>query len=154
MSITTFFTAGEVAAEIKSRLQAVRLTNDCETDIGRDVMMGRRKIPGDDQPPCIIVIEGLDDIGDQVGRTPSCLILQDYLIDGFDACDPDNPNDKAHAMIRDIKRAIFAGGSTFGEKVRAVRYRSRDIGPRADGAALVQVRVAITVEYVENLLNP
>jgi hypothetical protein len=76
------------------------------------------------------------------------------LVDGFDACDPDNPNTKAHAMIRDIKRVIFLGGTTLGGKVRSVHYTGRDIGPRADGVSLVQVRVMIDVEYVEDLTNP
>ena len=40
-------TAGEVAAEIKRRLQGILLANSCETDIGRQVMMGRRRFPAD-----------------------------------------------------------------------------------------------------------
>lgn len=153
--MSTYFTAGAVSAEIKARLQTILLVNDCETDIGRDVMMGRRKIPGDDQPPCIQVMEGLDDNMDQPGRIPQVLVSQDYIISAFDACDPDNPNDKAHSMIRDIKRAIFKGGDgNWGGKVRKVTYRGRDIGPRPDGVALVQAMVMINVEYVEDLANP
>lgn len=147
-------TAESVANEIKARITAIRTANGSETEIGRDVMMGRRKIPGDDRPPCAIVLEGADDPLDHPGRIPSALIQQSYFIDGFDECDPDNPNTKAHAMIRDIKRAIFAGDSTLGGKVREVKYLGRDIGPRPDGVALVQVRVIIGVEYVENLTNP
>lgn len=147
-------TAESVANEIKARITAIRTANGSETEIGRDVMMGRRKIPGDDRPPCAIVLEGADDPLDHPGRIPSALIQQSYFIDGFDVCDPDNPNTKAHAMIRDIKRAIFAGDSTLGGKVREVKYLGRDIGPRPDGVALVQVRVIIGVEYVENLTNP
>lgn len=152
--MTTYLTAGQVSAELKTRLQGILLANACETNIGRDVMMGRRKMPGDDQPPCIQVVEGLDDIQDQPGRIPLVLVAQDYHIDGFDACDPDNPNDKAHAMIRDIKRAVFAGGTTWDGAVKSVAYRGRDIGPRPDGVALVQVRVIITVTYVEDLTKP
>lgn len=152
--MTTYFTAGAVSAEIKTRLQAILLANGAETDIGRDVMMGRRKIPGDDQPPCTMVLEGLDDPRDQPGRNPTALIAQQYVISAFDACDPDNPNDKAHAMIRDIKRAIFKDGTTWGGKVKSVTYLGRDIGPRPDGVALVQAQVSVLVEYVEDLANP
>ncbi len=151
---TTYFTAGQVSDEIKSRLMSILIANTAETDIGRDVMMGRRKIPGEEQPPCIQVLEGMDEVRDSPGKVPTVLVSQDYHIDGFDHCDPDNPNDKALAMIRDIKRAIFRDGSTWGGKVRNVIYRGRDIGPRPDGVALVQARVMISVEYVEDLANP
>lgn len=152
--MSTFFTSAEVAAELKRRLQTIRLTNECETDIGRDVMMGRRKMPGDDQPPCMVVLEGQDDVKDQPGKLPAVLLVQQYVLDAFDACDPDNPNDKANAMIRDIKRAVFAGGSTWDGNVKMVRYLGRDIGPRPDGVALVQARVMISVEFVEQLTSP
>lgn len=152
--MTTHFTAGAVSAEIKTRLQAILLTNNCETDIGRDVMMGRRKIPGDDQPPCVMVLEGLDDNQDQPGRSPLALVEQQYVISAFDKCDADNPNDQAHAMIRDIKRAIFKDGADWGGKVKKVKYIGRDIGPRPDGVALVQAQVLISVTYVEDLSNP
>jgi hypothetical protein len=152
--MTTFFTAGEVSAEIKTRLLFIRTANGFETEIGRDVMMGRRKIPGDDKPPCTMVLEGQDDVQDQPSRMPTVLVQQQYVIDGFDTCDPDNPNDKANAMIRDIKRAIFKDGATFGGKVKKVSYLGRDIGPREDGVALVQARVLVGVEFVEDLANP
>lgn len=147
-------TAGEVAAEIKRRLQAILLANGCETDIGRQVMMGRRRFPADDQPPCITVAEAPDAVEDRPGRVPQVLVQATYVIDGFDACDADNPNDKAHAMIRDIKRAIFADGTTLGKRVQKCDYLGRDIGPRADGAAFVQARVNIGVTYVETLAQP
>ena len=152
--MTTLFTALEVSNSISERLQTIRIADGFQTDIGAKVMMGRRKIPGDDEPPCIIVGEGSDDVQDQPGRIPSVLVSQDYLIDGFDECDPDNPNLKAHAIIRDIKTALFYDGVTLGGKVKKVNYLGRDIGPRADGVALVQARVMISVEYVEDLTNP
>lgn len=146
--------AGDVSAEIIRRLKTILLANGCETDIGRDVMAGRRKIVGDDQPPCLIVLEGGDDARDQPGRIPSVLISQSYVFDGFDVCEADNPNTKGHAIIRDIKRAIFKGDATLGGTVRSVTYLGRDIGPRPDGVALVQARVMISVEFVEDLTNP
>lgn len=154
MSPNIYTKASEVSAEIERRLRSITLVNGCETDIGRDVMMGRRKVPGDDQPPCLIVLEGGDDPRDSPGRMPSVLITQTYVFDGFDKCDPDNPNSKAHAMIRDIKRAIFKGDATLNRAVRSVTYLGRDIGPRPDGAALVQARVTISIDFVEDLTNP
>lgn len=150
----TYNTAAAVSAEITRRLSGILLANGCETDIGRDIMLGRRKIPGDDRPPCIVLMEGGDDPLDQPGRLPTVLISQSYVIDGFDVCDPDNPNTKAHAIVRDLKRAIFAGGTTLSGAVKTVKYLGRDIGPRPDGVALVQARILISVEYVEDLSNP
>ena len=152
--MSTYNTAAAVSAEIYSRLQGIRLTNGCETDIGRDILLGRRKLPGDERPPCLVIMEGADDPRDQPGRIPTVLISQSYVLDGYDICDPDNPNTKGHAIIRDMKRAIFAKDSTLGGAVRAVTYLGRDIGPRADGVALVQARILISVEYVEDLMHP
>jgi hypothetical protein len=147
-------TAADVSAEIHRRLQGITLANGCETDIGRDILLGRRKLPGDDRPPCIVVLEGTDDPKAQPGRIPTVLVSQSYVIDGYDQCDPDNPNTKGHAIIRDLKRAIFATDATLGGAVRSVNYLGRDIGPRADGVALVQARILISVEYVEDLMHP
>lgn len=152
--MSTYTRASDVAAEVSARLATIRLTSGAETDIGRDVMRGRRNLPEDDKPPCIVVIEGNDDPRDTPGRIPSCHTSLPFVIDSFDVCDPDNPNDKAHAMIRDIKRALFKDGATLGGQVRSVKYTGRDIGPRPDGAALVQARVSIEVEFVEDLQNP
>lgn len=152
--ISTYTRAADVAAEISERMSSIRLSLNAETDIGRDVMRGRRTLPEDDKPPCIIVIEGNDDPRDTPGRIPSCHTVLPFIVDAFDVCDPNNPNDQAHAMIRDIKRAIFRDGTTFGGKVRSVKYTGRDIGPRPDGAALVQARVTLEVEFVEDLQHP
>lgn len=146
--------AGDIAAEIAARLALIRTTGGFETDIGRDVKRGRRKIPADDAPPCVVMFEGDDDPKDRPGRIPLVLVQQAYVLDAYDQCDPDNPNDQAHKMIRDLKRAIFAGDATLGGKVSKVMYIGRDIGPRPDGAALVQARVMLVVEYVEDLTNP
>lgn len=146
--------AGDIAAEISVRMARIRTAGGFETDIGRDVKRGRRKIPADDAPPCVVIFEGDDDPQDRPGRIPLVLVQQAYVFDAYDKCDPDNPNDQAHKMIRDLKRAIFAGDATLGGKVSKVMYIGRDIGPRPDGAALVQARVMIVIEYVEDLTNP
>lgn len=156
--MTVFLKSAEVAAEIKTRLQGIRLTNGCETDIGAQVFMGRRKLPGEaDDVPCTIVTEADDRVDDSPGRrlTAQIKVRQEYVIDGFDVCDPNNPNDKGHAMIRDIKRAIFANSNRMLDgKVFSVDYMGRDIGPRPDGVALVQARVMIAVTFAEDLSNP
>lgn len=154
--MTVFVRAEDVAEEIVERLSTISIAQGAETDIGLNIMRGRRKAPGDDEPPCIQLFEGEDDVVDEAGKmqTARVKLTQSYVIDGFDKCDPDQPNVQAHKMIRDIKRAIFKGDRTLGGKAIEVRYLGRDIGPRPDGVALVQARVAINVTYAEDLSNP
>lgn len=154
--MSLFVKSEDVANEIARRLQEIRLTNSCETDIGRDVQRGRRRVPADEEPPCVQLVEGGDEIIDTAGRTQTAQIKvsQTYVIDAFDRCDPNNPNTQAHKMIRDMKRAIFKGGRTLGGTVAEVDYLGKDIGPRPDGAALVQARIAIRVSFAEDLANP
>lgn len=154
--MTVFVKAEDISNEIAARISSITLVNGCETNIGTRLMRGRRKIPADDEPPCAVLIEGNDSIDDTNGRSQGARVKlrQTYMIDGFDRCDPNNPNVKAHAMIRDIKRALFNGDRNFGGRVFEVNYLGRDIGPRPDGVGLVQARVAIEVTYAEDLANP
>jgi hypothetical protein len=154
--VTVYVKASDVSGEIFSRLSQITVANGFETDIGLRVMRGRRKIPADGELPCIQLIEGGDDVTDTAGRTNVSLVKveQSYVIDAFDFCDPDNPNDQAHKMIRDVKRVIFKGDRTLGGKVSEVEYLGRDIGPRPDGSGSVQAQVALRVSYAEDLSNP
>jgi hypothetical protein len=154
--MTVFVTNEAVATEIATRLSQISIANGSETDIGLRVQEGRRRLPAEDEVPCIQLVEGNDDLDDEAGRSQSARIKvsQSYVLDAFDNCDPDNPNRQAHKMIRDLKRAIFQGDRTFGGKVFDVRYLGKDIGPRPDGKALVQARIAIRVSFAEDLSNP
>ena len=154
--MTVFVKSADVAAEVVRRLSEITLAAGAETNIGTNIKQGKRKLPAEDEIPCCYLIEGGDDVEDTSGRSQSALVKvrQSYVIDAFDACAPDNPNIKAHAMIRDIKRALFKDGRTFGGRVVEVAYRGRDIGPRPDGVALVQARVMIDVSFAEDLSNP
>lgn len=154
--MTVYVKSADVSAEIDARIESITTANGAETNIGTNVFRGKRKLPGEDDVPCVIIIEGADEIEDSAGRSQTALVKvrQSYVIDAFDVCDPDNPNDKAHAMIRDIKRVLFKDGRTFGGKVAEVTYTGRDIGPRPDGVALVQARVMIDVSFAEDLANP
>lgn len=155
---TLLKTSEEVSIEVADRMSAILLTNSCETDIGIKMFKGRRKI-SDDQVPCVVLIEGEDNVTDLSGRTlTDARLSQRYALVGYDVCDADDPNVKAHAIIRDLKRAIYrtAGqpSGNLGGVVRAVRYRGRDIGPRADGVAIVMALIEIDVEFSEDLANP
>jgi hypothetical protein len=151
--MTIFTKASEVATNIATRIGTIRVTGGFETDVGSRVFRGRRNVD-ESAVPCAVIIEGNDTPTDRPGKLPTVSISQRYVIAAYLSCDPNNPNDAAHAAIRDIKKAIFDGDGDFGGKVLRVSYRGRDIGPRADGVPVVFVTVDIDVDYVEDLTNP
>lgn len=151
-----FQTAGEIAAELSTVLATITKANGYETDIGTRVFRGARKVQ-DEQVPCAVLVEGADRVtqGKSV-REATAKIEQDYILGGYSPCDPNNPNDEAHKIIRDLKRALFGGGkgTTLGGKVPEIAYNGRDIGPRTDGLPIVFAIIEITVTYVERLATP
>lgn len=155
----TITQAYPLSLHISSLLAEITTANGYETDIGARVFRGRLKIDPT-HVPCAVLIEGEDRPGDQQQRT-SLKITQDYVLGGYVQCDPDHPNDAAHAVLRDIKKALFRRRSgdvieqqNFDGRVKAVRYVGRDIGPRADGEAIVFAVVHIEVDYAETLTPP
>lgn len=156
--MVTLHSAEAVGLEISTRLARCTVALGAETDLGIKVFRGRRTVD-DDMVPCAAVIEGQDDVEEhENSRTTEARIKQDYVMLAYVACDPQNPNDAAHKALRDMKRAVFAtqgvADRTLGGKVKRVRYRGRDIGPRADGAAMVVAALEVSVEFVEDLSAP
>lgn len=143
--------ASDIASIITDRLAGITKAGGYLTDIGAKVYRGRRAL-AKDAPPCVVLIEGDDLVRE--GSGPHVKLDQVYILEGFVACDPDNPNDAAHEVLADLKRAIFAGDRTFGRLVRALHYRGRTIGVRSDGQAIVSANIEIAVEFAENLAEP
>lgn len=156
--MTLLQSAAAIGLEIATRLATRTVALGAETNLGAKVFRGRRLID-DDQVPCAAIIEGNDEVEEgESRRSLDTRITQHYVMLAYVPCDPANPNDAAHAAIRDMKRALFTTAGqpdrTLGEKVKRVRYRGRDIGPRADGAAFVVASIEVSVEFVEDLANP
>lgn len=149
---TVYTRAEDIALDLSTRLAAITVADGCETDIGLRAFRGRVHIP-ENAVPCNSLIEGDDNTGKSTGLT-NTQVFQDYALVGYAVCDPAQPNDTAHKIIRDLKKAIFKDGSKLGGKVRNVEYKGRNIGPRADGVAIVSAVVHITVEFAEDLQNP
>ncbi len=147
--------ASELSAAIKTRLQGITIANGYNTDIGLRVFAGRGSI-NIEEVPCIVLVEEDESVEEQSG-TQARVVLP-YTIEAHDACDPLNPNDKAHLMLADLKRAIFAGDRTFGGKLikpkDGLQYTGRSIEVRPDGVKLVAASITIEVRYVENLSEP
>lgn len=146
--------AEDIAKLIEARMQQITVAGGYETDIGTRVLRGARKVD-DSWVPCSVIIEG----NDKPEQSPSLKsavvkIEQNYVLGGYTQCDPQNPNDAAHKIIRDLKKAMFADGANLAEKVVKIEYKGRDIGPRTDGVAIVFAIIELTVTYVEKLSEP
>lgn len=151
----TYFTAEQIADEFSARLATITVANGFQTEIGTRVLDGAVKVD-DEMVPCVSVVEGADMVQNGPSqRVVTAHILQQYAAVAYLACDPAAPNKAARKAIADMKRAIFRTDgkpdSTWGGRVRAVRYRGRNIGPRADGAPIVMAIVEIEVEFAEQL---
>lgn len=150
-----FKRAEDIALHLTALMGSITKANGYETDIGTSVARGRRKID-DDQIPCSVIIEGEDRLGDTAGRF-DIRVTQSYVLGGYDQCNPQHPNDQAHKIIRDIKRAVFTDKghqNNWGGAVLKVEYRGRDIGPRADGVPIVFAIVHLDITYAEDVRNP
>lgn len=149
--------ANDIAQAVSARLQNITVANGYQTDIGLRVLRGRRRLDPN-QMPCAVVVERDDTVLEFQGqsREPRAKVRQPFVLEGHVECDPDNPNDAAHLIIADIKKAIFTERLTYGaeQKIVSVEYTGRSIAPREDGMSLVAAAVEITVEYVEHLANP
>lgn len=154
--MTIFTRAEDIGTEIQARLETRTIAQGAETNLGVKVYRGRRHVD-DTMIPCAVIIEG-DDLPARGNVRTSVQLDQRYVLFAYVPCDPDHPNDAAHAAIRDMKRALFSTAGApdvkLGGKVRELEYLGRDIGPRADGAAFVLAAIEVGVEYVENLANP
>lgn len=147
--------AQEISNLFAGRLASIREADGYLTDIGVRVYRGRRRLDPD-LIPCVVLIEGEDNVLAQTFsvRQKEAKLGQRYIFEGHTACDPDNPNDAAHDILADLKRAIFGGDQYDARQIRALRYIGRTIQPREDGTELVAASIEIEIEFVETLDNP
>lgn len=148
---TPFTKASDIAEYLTTLLAGVTVANGYHTDIGLRVFRGKRS-KVEEQIPCAVLIEGEDHPGESAGRE-SIKIVQDYVVGGYVECDPDNPNDAAHLVLKDIKKVLFQQGPRMGNRVTNISYSGRDIGPRPDGVAIVFAVVHISITFAETLAD-
>lgn len=144
--------AAEIALALANRVAAISVEDGYATDIGTRVYRGRRRLDKE-HIPCIVILEGDDAVRSQSGTDVK--LTQRYGLEGHAPCDPDQPNDMAHLIIADLKRAVFADDRTLGSRrVKELAYVGRSIAPREDGLALVAAAIEIEITFVENLASP
>lgn len=144
--------ASDVALALSARIAAITTANGYATNVGAQVFRGRLTIDQGDLP-CSVIVEGEDTVED--GKLSGKVKLaQRYIIEGHAECDPAQPNDIAHLILADLKRAIFGGEKNFAGLLHDLRYVGRNIGARPDGTAIVAASVEIECVFVEDLTNP
>lgn len=157
---TTITRARDLALHIDGLLKQITKANGYETDIGLKVFRGKRKVDVS-STPCAVLLEGDDSVGTQQGDGGQ-VVTQSYVLGGYAPCDIDNPNDVAHQIISDLKKAVFRrvdltkvesiqGTTSFGGRVKNVVYAGRNIGPMGDSSAVVFGVIHIDVTFVERL---
>lgn len=149
--------SSDIALYVTGLIEQIKVVNGYNTDIGNAVYRGKLKVQ-DEMIPCTVILEGDDAPGENTSRE-SIKIVQSYSFVGYAACDPDHPNDTAHLMIKDLKKALFKKGSlpngsvNFDGRVKSVEYTGRDIGPRGDGKAFVAAVVFVDITFAETLAD-
>lgn len=145
--------ASTIASAISSRVASITVANGYATDIGLRVFRGRASLNVQDLP-CVVMVEAEDSVEEMKGT--QARVVQRYVLEGHDQCDPAQPNDKAHLIMTDLKKAIFGGDITFGGVVKpsGLTYVGRSIGTREDGTDICAASITIDVQFVEDLANP
>lgn len=149
--------AKSIGTSLSNLLATITVLNGYHTDVGLRVYRGRLAID-ESRIPCVILAE-LDDVKDSaISQGTIVSVSQRYTIEAHVTCDPNNPNDAAHDVIADIKKALFKKmirtGSAFSPEIKRLNYIGKTIGPRPDGSAFVSGSITVVAEFVEDLKNP
>lgn len=146
--------AKDVSDALTARIEQIKGSAPYSTDIGKKVLRGRRTLD-EAMLPCTVIIEDEDGIEARGGlHGEKVKVAQTYFIEGHCACNPDQPNDKAHEILADLKLAIFGGDPKLGGAVFELRYNGRVISTREDGAEFVAAGIEIEAVFVEDVTAP
>lgn len=145
--------AKTLAQRVNDRIAEIRVANGYLTDIGAKMLRGRLSIDPS-YLPCTVLVESDDSVEDRTHGKVKVAVT--FIAEGHSDCDADNPNDKAHDIVTDLKRAIFSGDATYGGIMRPgdLRYEGKNFGNRPDGASIIAASIQFTCVFVEELANP
>lgn len=153
--------ANDIVKRLVERLRTIRQDAGFATNAGLSVTRGQPAASGS-SPVALFVFELEDQVeaqhgdgsGDTHGEKVSANVLLPIEIEGVADCDADDAADVAHALVADIKRAVFGGDMTWGGLATHTKYIGRTIDPRASGTNAATVRVQIRIGCSEDLANP
>lgn len=143
--------ASDIALAVFARASQITVANGYATDIGLKGFRGIKYLDPDSLP-CFVLVE--EENSGQSRNVTRCLSTTTYVLEGHATCNAEHPNDAAHAIIADFKRAIFSGDLTFGQNVTDAAFKGYEIDPRDEGRDLVAARITFALSFVENLAAP
>lgn len=151
----------DIVKQLVERLGAIRRVDGFATDAGLNVSRGRPAVAGGAEE-ALDVFELEDQIEKQrvdgSGASDCTAVDTDLLlpinIEGYAVVAADQHMEVGHALVSDIKRAVFGGDMTWGGLATHTHYIGRTIDRRAEGANAVTVLVQIRIGCVEDLANP
>lgn len=153
--------ANDIVKQLVERLGAIRRVDGFATDAGLNVSRGQPAVAGG-ADETLDVFELEDQIEKQrvdgSGASDCAAVDTDLLlpinIEGYAVVAAEQHMEVGHALVADIKRAIFSGDMTWGGLATHTRYIGRTIDRRAEGANAVTVLVQIRIGCVEDLASP
>lgn len=151
--------AAHIAAAVATRLATITRANGYNTDAGLHVWRGRTAIDTAELPSLTLFeqedqVEAQRIIDSPAPTSIDTNLLLPLIIEGSAVCDPDHPNVTGHALVADIKRALFSADLKWGGLATHTRYLGRTLGPREGGDDIVTVTVQIRIGYTEDLAKP
>lgn len=145
-----------ILQSIAARLTTIRVANGYATDAGLRVSLGDTWID-EAQVPALTVHEGeLANNGYALVRAQGRVgargtkMRGEYTVEGVADCTVADTYVAAHALIADIKRALFAdGGLSFGPQAGDHKLEGHGVVPRAKGSNRVTVAVVGSYFYID-----
>ncbi len=135
---------------LSTLLSTIRVANGYRTDIGLKVMRGRGQIDENSTTPFILIKEDTETEDARVGQISLFKETAQLRLEGFAACDLENPNDIAHDIVADFKKCLFSKKDALPEAFK-VQYVSRSIGSRESGLKINGGAITIALEYSEDV---
>lgn len=151
-------TAHRIVLALQARCEAITKAGGYATDAGLRVYRGRDVVTRSDSFPLLVIHRDPEEVvGAQGGRQfpgVSLRLRMAFGIEGHIEADPDNPLDAAHAVIADIKQAIFLPTDRLVPETTELAYTDSFVERRGDGASIASVAVNGHVEFTEEVGQP
>lgn len=154
----------KVLKALTAVLETITPANGYTHDLSGKVFRGR-DIFGDDDPlPMVSILEAIEQSEDVAppNSSPEFKGPWELLIQGFVENDRANPSDPAHVLMAEVKKALAQERVKdrqydifgLGNRVFQLRISPGVVRPPDDVSAKAYFWLRITIEMVENLMDP
>lgn len=149
----------QILQAIAARLQSITVANGYATNAGAHVNLGD-EWPDEADLPALTLHEGhLAPNGYGLVRAQgragadAMKMRGEYTVEGIADCTGTDTYTAAHALIADIKRALFAGsGLSFGDQAGDHKLEGHGVIPRQRGSNRVSVAVLGSYFYIDHFI--